>query len=101
MKSNKFLFPALILFFVACSNAPKPGALDTPISGKIPLSIDENVRSLSDELIDAFESSYPEAFLMQSYNSETNVLKELYDDSSRLAIMMRPLKPEEVKWFEA
>ncbi len=103
MKINKLFFPSIIsiTFLFACSNSRTFSDLDTPISGKVRLSIDENIRALSDELIDAFESSYPEAFLLQSYNSEANVLQELYNDSSRLAIMMRPLKPEEVKWFQA
>jgi phosphate transport system substrate-binding protein len=102
MKISSLLFPAFIAFVLgACSNARTEKDLDTPISGKVRLSVDENIRSLSDELIDAFESSYPEAFLVQSYNSEANVLQELFNDSSRLAIMMRPLKAEEVKWFEA
>jgi phosphate transport system substrate-binding protein len=103
MKINNLLFPAVIsfFFFAACSNSPTEKDLDTPISGKVRLSVDENISSLSDELIDAFESSYPEAFLLQSYNPEANVMQELFNDSSRLAIMMRPLKPEEVKWFEA
>ncbi|CAN5789481.1 substrate-binding domain-containing protein [soil metagenome] len=87
--------------FTACSNARTEKDLDTPISGRVTLSIDENIRSLSDELIDAFESSYPDAFLMQSYNPEGKVIQELLDDSSRLALMMRPLKPDEIKWFEA
>jgi phosphate transport system substrate-binding protein len=103
MKIKQVLFPAAILFFIfsSCSDNKSKQPLDTPISGKIRLSIDENIQSLSDELIDAFESSYPEAFLIQSYNSESNVMQELFNDSSRLAIMTRPLKAEEVKWFEA
>jgi phosphate transport system substrate-binding protein len=103
MKISSILFPVFIsiIFLGACSNARTEKDLDTPISGKVRLSVDENIRSLSDELIDAFESSYPNAFLVQSYNSETNVMQELFNDSSRLAIMTRPLKPEEQKWFEA
>jgi phosphate transport system substrate-binding protein len=103
MKIKQVLFPAAFLFFIfsSCSDNKPKQPLDTPISGKIRLSIDENIQSLSDELIDAFESSYPEAFLIQSYNSESNVMQELFNDSSRLAIMTRPLKAEEVKWFEA
>lgn len=103
MKINSILFPALIsaVIFTACSNARTEKDLDTPISGRVKLSVDENIRSLSDELIDAFESTYPEAFLIQSYNSEANVMQELFNDSSRLALMTRPLKPDEVKWFES
>lgn len=103
MKINSFLIPVFIIlaFLGACSNARTEKDLDTPISGKVRLSVDENISSLTDELVDAFESSYPEAFLVQSYNAEANVMQELFNDSSRLAIMTRPLKAEEKKWFEA
>ncbi len=103
MANKKNLFFALISFpfFFGCSDNKPKEELDTPIRGKIKLSIDENIRSLSDELIDAFESTYDEAFLIQSYNSEAKVMQELFNDSSRLALMTRPLKAEEIKWFEA
>lgn len=101
MKINLFLFASAFFVFSACSNAPKAEDLDTPISGKVHLSIDENIRPLADELVDAFEYSYPEAFLFQSYASESNVMQELYNDSSRLALMTRKLTEEELKWFQA
>ena len=103
MKINSFLIPAAfsVFLFSACSNTPAAEDLDTPTTGKIRLSIDENIRPLADELVDEFENSYPDAFLMQSYSTEKNVMQELYADSSRLAIMTRQLSAKEIKWFEA
>ena len=94
-----FLSPLLALF--SCSDNKPSAPLDTPTSGKVRISIDENVQPLADELIDAFEFSYPDAFLMQSYAPDDSVVKELYADSSRLAIMTRQLTKEELAYFEA
>jgi phosphate transport system substrate-binding protein len=90
-----------LLFLFSCSDNKPSEELDTPVRGKIRISIDENIQPLTDELIDAFESSYPDAFLLQSYGPEKNVLQELFDDSSRLAVMTRQLTAEERKYFEA
>jgi phosphate transport system substrate-binding protein len=98
MKNIFFIF--LILLLASCGNNVAVPELDTPVRGKIVFSIDENVQPIADELIDAFETSYPEAFLIQHYNNQKNVLKELYDDSSRLALMTRRLKPDERAYFE-
>jgi phosphate transport system substrate-binding protein len=93
---------ALLLLgaLASCNNKPTP-VLDSPTAGKVRISIDENVQPLADELIDAFESSYPDAFLVQSYQPENLVAQELLNDSSRLALMTRRLNAEELKWFEA
>ena len=101
---NKFVFFSAFIFlfvFQDCSDNKPKEDVDTPIKGKIRLSIDENIQSVTDELIDAFESSYPEAFLIQRYNPESRVMDDLFGDSSRLAVMTRPLKKEEIEWFTA
>ena len=103
MKNNLACISTLlfIFIFVSCSSSGPKQEIDTPTKGKVKLSIDENVRPLVDLLVDAFESTYSEAFLVQSYNPESNVLEELFSDSSELAIMTRPLKADEKKWFES
>lgn len=103
MKTNSIFFSAIFFFLVfsACNQPTISEELDTPTAGKVRLSIDENIRPLADELVDAFENSYPDAFLMQSYAAESNVMQELYNDSSRLALMTRKLNATEMKWFDA
>lgn len=98
MKNLAFFLPLISLAFFSCENKPA-AEIDTPTKGKVPISIDENIRPLTDELIDAFESSYPDAFLLQRYGSEKNVVQELYDDSSQLAVMTRTLRKDEIEWF--
>jgi len=89
------------LFFASCGPKTPEQEIDTPTKGKIRLSIDENIRPLVDQLVDAFEYSYPDAFLIQSYNPETKVMDELFSDSSELAVMTRPLTNDEMKYFQA
>src|ERR1700741_1976393 len=103
MKIYLAFFPALffIYIFSSCNEQKAGPEIDTPTKGKVRLSIDENIRPLADELVDAFEFSSPDAFLVQSYNPESKVVDELTSDSSELAIMTRPLTKEEMKWFEA
>lgn len=74
--------------------------IDTPTKGKITFSVDENVQSLGQELVDVFEQSYPEAFLVTSFKPEHDVMTDLYNDSSRLALMTRKLNAEETAYFE-
>ena len=90
----------LIGAFSSCANTPTE-VPDTPTSGKITLSVDENVQSLASQLVDVFETSYPDAFLITTYKPESDVVKDLYNDSCRLAIMTRKLNAEETAYFES
>src|SRR5687768_1560202 len=91
---------ALILLSASCSSTPSSEQPDTPTKGKITFSVDENVHDLAQQLVDVFETSYPDAFLITSYKSENAVVNDLYNDSSRLAIMTRRLSAEETTYFE-
>ncbi|HEU4718440.1 MAG TPA: substrate-binding domain-containing protein [Bacteroidia bacterium] len=97
------VFIPVLFLLVQCETSSRPPEqeLDTPTSGKVRFSIDENVAPLADELIDAFEYSYPDAFLVQSYGNEESVVNELFNDSSRLAFMTRKLNKEELSFFES
>lgn len=98
------LTTCLLSYLFACllssCGATAPDDIDTPTKGKINFSVDENVADLASQLVDVFETSYPDAFLMTSYKSESDVIRDLYGDSSRLAIMTRRLNAEEIAYFE-
>lgn len=73
MKINSILFSFIFCFFIfsSCDGSKIISKdIDTPTTGKISVAVDENVRSLADALVDAFESSYPAAFLIESYSPE-------------------------------
>lgn len=90
---------ALILLSASCGPQSSE-QLDTPVKGKITFSVDENVQSIAQELIDVFEESYPEAFLVTSFKPEARVVSDLYNDSTRLALMTRRLNADETAYFE-
>jgi phosphate transport system substrate-binding protein len=74
--------------------------LDTPTAGKIPMSVDETFRPLLEAEIDAFELSYPNAFLVTDYKPEGEVMNDLAKDSVRLAVMGRDLTEDELLYFD-
>lgn len=99
MIRNNILLIFTATLFAACGNSGEK-ELDTPTRGQITMSVDENVQSITEQLVDVFESSYPDAFLMTSYKNEKGVVADLYNDSCRLAIMTRKLNAEELSYFE-
>jgi len=94
-----WLLPCWLL--VSCGPSASESRIDTPTTGKINFSVDENVQSLTEQLVDVFETSYPDAFLVTSFKSEKEVVNDLYEDSSRLAIMTRRLNADETAYFES
>lgn len=91
---------AYCLLATGCGASPAAD-LDSPTKGKITFSVDENVQDVTSQLVDVFETSYPDAFLITTYKSESDVVKDLYNDSCRLAIMTRRLNAEETAYFES
>ena len=99
-RTSRAVHCALVFALVGCGTSA-PSDLDTPTKGKVSMSVDENVRDLSEQLVDVFEASYPDAFLITSYKNEHGVVTDLYNDSCRLAIMTRRLNAEETAYFES
>ncbi len=101
MTNKLLLFAPLFLLLSGSCGSSADVEIDTPTRGKITMAVDENVQSLAEELVDVFETSYPDAFLMTSFKSEAEVINDLYNDSSQLAIMTRRLNADERKYFES
>lgn len=83
-----------------CGAEDPATTLDTPTTGTINFSVDENVQSLAQELIDVFETSYPDAKLVTTFKPEHDVVNDLYNDTTRLALMTRKLNATETAYFE-
>lgn len=99
-RTLRFMLHCTLLTALSSCGASAPSDLDTPTKGKINFSVDENVQDLTDQLVDVFETSYPDAFLITSYKNENGVVQDLYNDSCRLAIMTRKLNAQERSYFE-
>lgn len=98
------LFPKIIsgiflcLIFVNCRN--KNLQYDTPLKGKIYISVDESFEPVISEQIKVYQSSYPEAHIEASYKSEADCFRDLQKDSTRMVIVSRGLNTEESEFYK-
>lgn len=92
---------SLLIIVASCNNNPV-GAdyTDTPTSGKVNISIDESYALLFDTQIYTFESLYPNAKVIAKFKTEQEALKDLLNDSSKVAVLNRELTKEELEKFK-
>ncbi|WP_187264434.1 PstS family phosphate ABC transporter substrate-binding protein [Pontibacter beigongshangensis] len=88
----------LVLLATACGNSDTPA--DTPTSGNITISIDESFQPIMDSQVYTFETIYKYAKLNPQYKSEGAVIQDLLNDSTRVAVLSRELRPEEKAVFD-
>ncbi|TPE45211.1 PstS family phosphate ABC transporter substrate-binding protein [Pontibacter mangrovi] len=74
--------------------------LDTPTSGNINISVDESFKPVIESEISTFEGIYKYANVEAAYKAEGEVVKDLLNDSTRIAVISRELTPEEKAVFD-
>lgn len=99
------LFFAFILgiILLGCSNSNNnntPLKTDSPESGSINISVDESYKSVIDEQIKVYLSTYPKAKINVSYKPEVACFKDLQSDSTRLIIASRGLVANEIEYYK-
>ena len=92
------LLAASVLVIAGCNNSDGP--TDTPTSGDITISIDESFQPIMDSQVYTFEKIYKYANLNPEYKSEGEVVQDLLNDSTNVAVLSRELKPEEKAVFD-
>lgn len=91
-----WFFMALLL--ASCSsNAPVSSFTDTLTSGTIHISVDESFKPIIDSQIQVFEAAFPQAKIITHYKPEADCIRDLQNDSIRMVIITRGLKPAEEK----
>jgi len=88
----------LIFFFNDCRN--KNHAYDSPVNGKINISVDESFKPVVAEQIKVYESSYPNTHIVASYKSEADCFRDLQSDSTRMIIVSRGLTDDENEYYK-
>lgn len=88
------------LFLLSCKNKANEAVLDTPISGTINISVDENYKNIISSAIEIFEVNYPNAKFNVKYLPESEAMAELMDDSTALVISGRSLTNDEIEYFK-
>ncbi len=99
LREHSIAFISLLFLAAGCTQSNSP--TDTPTSGHIRISVDETFFPVIDSELDVFHSLYKYAVITPSYVPEVQSMKELLDDSVRLAIVTRELNDEEKKYFES
>jgi len=98
-KLNRLALAAVILFFTACGN--KNGEVpNTPTSGEVSISADESFQPIIASQVDTFEGIYKYADITANYKSEGEVVKDILNDSTGIAILSRELTPKEIAALE-
>ncbi|MCX2741352.1 PstS family phosphate ABC transporter substrate-binding protein [Pontibacter anaerobius] len=101
MKIRNISIAALagIIALSGCGGDPA-NKLDTPTSGNINISVDESFQPIIESEISTFEGIYKYADIEAAYKSEGQVIKDLLNDSTKIAILSRELTPEEKAVFD-
>ncbi|WP_276498807.1 PstS family phosphate ABC transporter substrate-binding protein [Pontibacter litorisediminis] len=73
---------------------------DTPTSGTISISVDESFQPIIASEVSTFEGIYKYANINASYKPEGQVVKDLLNDSTHIAILSRELTQEEKAVFD-
>ena len=97
MKLVRFIGASALLLVIlaACQQKPKDKYTDTYTSGTIAITADESFEPIIQEEIDVFQNQFPLATVKPRYVTEVEAIKQLLDDSVRLAIASRRLTAEE------
>ncbi len=92
-------FSYIIIFFINCRS--KNEAYDTPLNGKIFISVDESFKPVISEQIKIYKSTYPKTEIVASYKPEAACFRDLQSDSTRMIIVSRGLSDEESDYYKA
>ena len=100
MKINIVLLLIICIWVGGCNNTPPNAPTDTPVKGKIKISVDESLYPLADAEIKSFEADYKDAKFTPSYTSEAEAFNDFIKDSARVIIVSRKLTDKEKQYFQ-
>lgn len=99
IRAAKSLLVLSMLALAACGGDPKQKQ-DTSTTGTISISVDESFQPIIESQVSTFEGIYKYASINAQYKAEGEVVKDLLNDSTRIAILARKLNDEESAVFE-
>lgn len=90
---------SLCWLIVSCGANGSKTPQETPKFGTINISVDESFAPVIDSQIKVFESSWPDAKIIPHYKAESQCLRDLSTDSTRMVLVTRGLTPEEEQFY--
>ncbi len=102
VRSNKLFFILCIVsLFISCNTNPNAPYNDTPTSGKVNIAADETLRPLVGAELDTFHGLYRYASISMRYEHETELFRDLLNDSVKVIVASRKLRANEEAVFKA
>ncbi len=97
-----FLFLIVIVAVVlGCKQSDNANTdKETILKGSTSILVDETLKPIIEDQIEVFQSGY-KANIALIAKSENEVIKSFLNDSTRIAVLARPLNENEVKFFES
>jgi phosphate transport system substrate-binding protein len=93
-----FIF--MLFLLIKCKQGNADSKKETIIQGETTVLVDESLTPIVEDLVQIFESKYNAKINIVS-KSEAEVIQALANDTSRIAILCRPLNKEEVTFFNS
>ncbi|QCR24301.1 PstS family phosphate ABC transporter substrate-binding protein [Pontibacter sp. SGAir0037] len=88
-----------IVLLAACGGNSAGTVNDTPTSGNVTISADETFQPIIETQVSTFQGIYKRASVTANYKTEGQVIKDLLNDSVRVAVISRELNQEEKEVF--
>ena len=97
---NKLLFLLPLVLFASCKPKAKPDDVVTErTSGTVKMIVDESFSSVLADQIEIFKLDYPDSKFELIEGSENKIMSSFLNDSIGVAVLSRPLRPEEEKAY--
>ena len=93
-------FVFMLFLLIKCKQGNADSKKETIIQGETTVVVDESLTPVVEDLVQIFESKYNAKINILS-KSEAEVIQALAKDTSRIAILCRPLNKEEVTFFNS
>ena len=90
-----------LLLLTACKNeSAKKEVQNSQTNKTLHISVDESFEPVITEQIKVFESSYPDVTVIAEYKPESECLRDLEKDSTKIVIISRELTRDETRFFD-
>lgn len=103
MKKWVLFLTVIICFSMGCANQSESSGeeIDTPVSGKINVSVDETLTPIALAEADIFQHHYEKVHLTVRERSEYDCIQDLYNDSAKVIMIGRQLVEQEMAAFKS
>ncbi len=103
MKKWVLFLTVIVCFSMGCANQSSSSAeeVDTPVSGKINVSVDETLTPIALAEADIFQHHYEKVHLTVRERSEYDCIQDLYNDSAKVIMIGRQLAEQEMAAFKS